>query len=184
MGSHCCFNFHFSDGWWAWAPSHVLVVHWDSFPEVPIQIFWSIFYCAGLPDSPPTCWFVKAIYIFWIWDHPIDYDRHPLSLQLACSHSGFHNNVLNNAILNFSEASFISLCFLSHVLLLLSSNDIFALFKDVKSFALLLSRSFIILLWTFQSVIDLECIFWCGMRCRRSWFLISMLILNYFITIL
>ena len=132
---------------------------WDSFPEVPIQVFWSIFYCTGLPDSPPTCWFVKAIYIFWIWDHPIDYDRHPPSLQLACSHSGFHNNVLKHGILNFSEASFISLCFLSHVLLLLSSNDIFALFKDMKSFALLLSRSFIILLWTFQSVIGLECIF-------------------------
>lgn len=27
MGSHFRFNFHFSDGWWARAPFHVLVVH-------------------------------------------------------------------------------------------------------------------------------------------------------------
>ena len=162
-----------------------------SFPEVPSQGFWSVFYCTGLPDSSPTCWFGKAIYIFWIWDHPTDYDRHPLSLQLAFSHGGFTIMSWKTGFLNSGEASFVSLCFLSYVLLLLSSNDIFALFKDMKSFPLLLSvaaaakslhscptlcdptdgkptrlpcpwdspGSFIILLWTLQSVIDLECIF-------------------------
>lgn len=43
----------------------------------------------------------------------------------------------------------------------------------MKSFALLLSRSFIILLWTVQSVIDLECIFW-------MWYEVVEVVIPYF----
>lgn len=61
---------------------------WIAFLKCLFKFFGLFFIALGYLTPPaPTCWFVKAIYIFWIWDHHVDYDRYPLSVRSLPSHT-------------------------------------------------------------------------------------------------